>query len=82
MSSCSSDCRVAVKQQLLQKLAYRLKKEGHSPLLVACDVYRPAAADQLASLADDIGVKIYRGDGKNPVAIAEQSIREAIDSLR
>ncbi|NTU88303.1 MAG: signal recognition particle protein [Actinobacteria bacterium] len=64
------------------KLAYRLKKEGHSPLLVACDVYRPAAADQLASLADDIGVKIYRGDGKNPVAIAEQSIREAIDSLR
>ena len=29
------------------KLAYRLKQENHSPLLVACDVYRPAAADQL-----------------------------------
>ena len=43
------------------KLAYRLEKQGHSPLLVACDVHRPAAADQLATLASEIGVRIYRG---------------------
>lgn len=64
------------------KLAYRLQKEGHAPLLVACDVYRPAAADQLESLGNDLGVKVYRGDGKNPVQIAEASLREAIDTLR
>ncbi|MEF2830460.1 MAG: signal recognition particle receptor subunit alpha, partial [Senegalimassilia anaerobia] len=35
------------------KLAYRLKQEGHSPLLAACDVYRPAAADQLETLGNE-----------------------------
>ena len=64
------------------KLAYRLKQQGHAPLLVAADVYRPAAADQLESLGNDIGVKVFRGDGKNPVAIAQSSIREAIDGLK
>ena len=64
------------------KLAYRLKAQGHSPLLVAADVYRPAAVDQLESLGADIGVKVYRGDGKNPVIIAETAIREAIDTLK
>lgn len=64
------------------KLAYRLKQQNHSPLLVACDVYRPAAADQLEALAGEIGVRIYRGDGKDPVQIATEGIRDAIDSLR
>ena len=64
------------------KLAYRLKQQGHAPLLVAADVYRPAAADQLESLGNDIGVKVFCGDGKNPVAIAKSSIREAIDGLK
>ena len=45
------------------KLAYRLKQENHSPLLVACDVYRPAAADQLETLGGEIGVRVYRGGG-------------------
>ena len=40
------------------KLAYLLKKQGRSPLLAACDVYRPAAADQLATLGGEIGMKI------------------------
>ena len=35
-------------------------------LLVACDVYRPAAADQLQTLGDEMGVKVYRGDGARP----------------
>ena len=64
------------------KLAYRLKQEKHSPLLVACDVYRPAAADQLQTLGDEMGVRVYRGDGKNPVAIAKEGVQDAIDHLR
>lgn len=64
------------------KLAYRLQQQGHTPLLAACDVYRPAAADQLESLGNDLGVTVFRGDGKDPVAIAQGAIREAIDTLR
>ena len=64
------------------KLAYRLEQENHSPLLVACDVYRPAAADQLATLAGEIGVRVYRGDGQDPVRIAKEGVQDAIDSLR
>ncbi len=64
------------------KLAYKLKSEGHSPMLVACDIYRPAAADQLETLGGEIGVKVFREDGLDPVTIATDSIKEAIDSLR
>ena len=64
------------------KLAYRLGKQGHNPLLVACDVYRPAAADQLQTLGDEMGVRVYRGDGKDPVKIATEGVRDAIDNLR
>ncbi|MDE6065221.1 MAG: signal recognition particle protein [Duncaniella sp.] len=61
------------------KLARKLKSEqGKRPLLVACDVYRPAAIDQLKVLADQIGVPVYTEDGnKNPVEIAENAIRHA-----
>ena len=64
------------------KLAYRLGKQGHNPLLVACDVYRPAASDQLQTLGDEMGVRVYRGDGKDPVKIATEGVRDAIDNLR
>ncbi len=64
------------------KLAYRLKQENHSPLLVACDVYRPAAADQLETLGGEIGVRVYRGDGQDPVKIATEGVQDAIDNLR
>lgn len=64
------------------KLSYLLKKQNHNPLLVACDVYRPAAADQLQTLGDEIGVRVYRGDGKDPVKIAQEGVRDAVDSLR
>ena len=61
------------------KLARKLKSEqGKRPLLVACDVYRPAAIDQLKVLAEQIGVPVYTEDGnKNPVEIAENAIRHA-----
>lgn len=61
------------------KLAKKLKSEkGRRPLLVACDVYRPAAIDQLKVLADQIQVPVYTEDGnKNPVEIAQNAIRFA-----
>ncbi len=63
------------------KLAYLLKGQGHSPLLAACDTHRPAAADQLATLGGEIGVPVFRGDGKDAVKVASASIREAVDHL-
>ena len=61
------------------KLAYHLKtKKGKRPLVVACDVYRPAAIDQLTVLAEQIGVPIYKElENKNPVEIALNAIKEA-----
>ena len=61
------------------KLAYHLKnKRNKTPLLVAADVYRPAAIDQLHVLGEQIGVKVYSDkENKNPVAIAEAAIKEA-----
>ncbi len=64
------------------KLAYRLREQGHAPLLVACDVYRPAAADQLQTLGDEMDIRVYRGEGKDPVKIAQEGVRDAIDNLR
>lgn len=64
------------------KLAYRLKQEGHSPLLVACDIYRPAAADQLETLGGEIGVRVFREASDDPVQIAQDGIRDAVDNLR
>ncbi|MDR0475215.1 MAG: signal recognition particle protein [Treponema sp.] len=52
------------------KLALRLKKEGRKPLLVACDLVRPAAVEQLSVLANQIGVPIYREEGAvDPVKV-------------
>ena len=63
------------------KLAYLLKGQGRNPLLAACDVHRPAAADQLATLGEEIGVPVYRGDGRDAVRIARESIQNAVDRL-
>ncbi len=62
------------------KLAYRLKngKEKRKPLLVACDVYRPAAIDQLKTIAEQIGVPVYsEPESKDPVQIALNAIEQA-----
>lgn len=61
------------------KLANKLKNEkGKRPLLAACDVYRPAAIDQLKALAENIGVPVYREEGsKDPVSIAKHAIEQA-----
>ena len=61
------------------KLARMLKtKKNRKPLLVACDVYRPAAIEQLRVLAEQIEVPMYsEPDSKNPVEIAQNAIKEA-----
>lgn len=60
------------------KLATFLRKKyNKKPLLVACDVYRPAAIDQLDQLAKQINIPIYKEDSKDPVQIAKNSISYA-----
>ena len=61
------------------KLANRLKTKGNkSPLLVACDVYRPAAIEQLKVVGEQIGVPVYtEPENKNVVEIAQHAIQEA-----
>jgi signal recognition particle subunit SRP54 len=60
------------------KLAYYLKNKGKSPLLVAADIYRPAAIDQLKVLGEQINVEVYSDpENKDAVAIATQAVKEA-----
>ena len=61
------------------KLASMLKsKKGKNPLLVACDVYRPAAIEQLRVLGEQIGVPVYSEiENKNPVEIALNAVKQA-----
>jgi len=60
------------------KLALLLKSQGKKVLMVACDVYRPAAVDQLQILGEQIGVPVYADrDQKNPVLIAAQAVKQA-----
>ncbi|MBR3317929.1 MAG: signal recognition particle protein [Atopobiaceae bacterium] len=59
------------------KLAYLLKGKNRRPLLAACDVHRPAAADQLEALAREVGVPVWRGDGKDAVEIAKYAVNTA-----
>ncbi|MFA7472022.1 MAG: signal recognition particle protein [Spirosomataceae bacterium] len=60
------------------KLANLLKKQGRQVLLVACDVYRPAAIDQLKVLGEQIGVDVYAEvDNKNAVDIARNAVEHA-----
>lgn len=61
------------------KLANFLKtKKGKKPLLVACDIYRPAAINQLHVVGDQIGVEVYsEPENKNPVEIAQNAIAHA-----
>jgi len=65
------------------KLANLLRKQGRRPLLVACDVYRPAAIDQLEALGRELGVPVYRGaEGADPVEIAKAGVKAAIADMR
>ena len=61
------------------KLALKLKKDGHRPLLVACDVYRPAAIKQLQVVGAQIDVPVFEMGTINPVNIAEEAVKHAKD---
>ena len=63
------------------KLAGKFKEKGKKPLLVACDVYRPAAIEQLTINGNKQGVEVFSmGTGHNPVDIAKASIKHAKDN--
>jgi len=60
------------------KLALHLKSRGRRPLLVPCDVYRPAAIEQLRVVANNVKVPFFElGEDRNPVSIAERAITDA-----
>ena len=56
------------------KLAARLKKEGRRVLLVAADLVRPAAVEQLSVLGEQIGVEVYKEDSKKPVKVVKNAL--------
>jgi signal recognition particle subunit SRP54 len=66
------------------KLARWLSKNGHRPMLVSVDVYRPAARDQLRVIAREIGQSIYEGapEEKLPLELAKSARREAVNNGR
>ena len=69
------------------KLARHFRKEGHAPLLAASDVYRPAAVDQLKTLADQVNVPVYsiEDDGEiveDAVRVADEAVTEAQNTAR
>ena len=75
------------KTTTVAKLAKRLAKEGRTPLMAACDLYRPAAVDQLATLGEQIGVPVHKGDpgsdpGSDPVLVAKAAVEVARRDLR
>ncbi len=60
------------------KLAGMLKKQGKNPLLVACDIYRPAAIKQLQVVGEKLGIPVFEmGDNTSPVKIATEGIKIA-----
>ena len=59
------------------KLALKLKKEGKKPILVACDIYRPAAIEQLKVLGKSIQIDVFERGTQNPVKTVKQAIEYA-----
>ena len=67
----------AGKTTMCSKLGLMLKKQGKKPLLVACDIYRPAAIEQLRIGAKNAGVDFFEKGTINPVKIANEAIKQA-----
>ncbi len=61
------------------KLALKLKKENHRPMLVACDIYRPAAIKQLQVVGEQVGAPVFEMGQSDPVRIAREAISFAKD---
>ena len=75
----------AGKTTMCGKLGLMLKKQGKKPMLVACDVYRPAAISQLKIVAQNAGVEFFEKGTNKPVKIAEEAIdmakRKGVDTV-
>jgi signal recognition particle subunit SRP54 len=71
----------AGKTTMAAKLALHLRKEGRRPLLVAADVYRPAAIDQLQTLGRQLDIPVYsEGTDANPVNLSANGVKYALQS--
>ena len=71
----------AGKTTMAGKLALHLRKQGRRPLLVAADVYRPAAINQLETLGKQLDIPVYsEGTKADPVAICANGVRQAIST--
>ncbi len=68
----------AGKTTMCGKLAALLKKQGKKPLLVACDIYRPAAINQLKVVGGNAGAEVFEKGTQKPVKTAEQAIKYAL----
>ena len=68
----------AGKTTMCAKLAAHLKKSGKKPLLVACDIYRPAAINQLQVVGKQAGAEVFEKGTQNPVKTAKQAVEHAV----
>lgn len=68
------------KTTTVAKLALHLSKNGHRPLMVGLDIYRPAAQEQLKILGESCNIPVYLGDGKDCLGIAKNSLKQAHES--
>ena len=68
----------AGKTTLCGKLAHLLKKGGKKPLLVACDIYRPAAIDQLKVVGKNAGAEVFEKGTQNPVKTSAEAVKYAV----
>ena len=67
----------AGKTTMCGKLALYFKKQGKTPMLVACDIYRPAAKDQLKVVGESVGAEVFTMDSTDPVEITQAALKEA-----
>ena len=70
------------KTTLAGKLALKLKKQNKEVLLIACDVYRLAAINQLEAIGETTGVEVYKEDSKDPVGIAKRGMKYAKENAK
>ena len=70
----------AGKTTMCGKLAALLKKQGKKPLLVACDIYRPAAINQLQVVGKNAGAEAFERGTQKPVKTAEQAVKHALSN--
>ncbi len=70
----------AGKTTMCGKLATLLKKQGKKPLLVACDIYRPAAINQLQVVGKNAGAEVFERGTQKPVKTAEQAVKHALSN--